>query len=475
MDCKRFVSLRQTFYMPFMSNMRNLVIIFLLVSGFFSCASKKELPVVKPEPIPLIQNYYTDLVIHYKLDKTGLTDTLNRALDDIFKDNYDLPEYDIKMTLSRPGSAFLELEGKKVLVTVPVTLNIEKKTFLTSLKARGTMEMTFLTDVDIDTLWNLKTITKLSGHKWTTKPKLSVAGVELPIETISDYAVKKSKPSLEQSIDQSIRENFTLRQKMKDILTVFDQPFAVGETAGAWLTIKPERFQINRVLNTPKTTNGKIAIKGFTTISSYKTAPPGVKHMPKVYWSEQIPDSSVFRIVADIKTEDINRQLQLNLDGKTFTSGDKSITLTRTSTACEASSFTVTADITGSAKGTLILKGKPEYDRTTHSFLVRQLDIQFKTKNVIHKAAAWIAEGKIRHELESRLRFSLGEATRQMQATINQKLRELNQQYGMDVKVGLGSTSVENFEILPGQIRTMLSSKLYFEVGIRDLRSFNRF
>jgi len=456
-------------------NIRNTFLLIVAISTFFSCAPKKELPVAKPVSVPLMQKYYTDLVIHYKLDKSGLTDTLNRTLDDIFKGSFDIPDYDIKMTLSRPSTAFLELEGKKVLVTVPVALNIEKKTFLTTLKARGSMEMTFISDVDIDTLWNLKTSTRLSSHKWTTRPKLSVAGVELPIETISDYAVKKSKPAIEKSIDQSIRENFTLRQKMKDVLSIFDQPFAVGDPASAWLTIRPERFQINKVLNEQQNTNGKIAIKGFTTITSFKPAPPSLKKMPGVYWSEQIPDSSVFRIVADIKTEDINRQLQAGLDGKTFTSGDKSITLIHTTTACDAASFTVTADITGSAKGTLIILGKPVYDPKSNAFFVDQLDIKFKTKNVIHKAAAWIAEGKIRSELASRLRFSLNDATNEMQATINEKLRELNQKYKMDVKVGLGSTSVENFELLPGQIRTLLRSSLYFEVGIRDFRSFNQF
>ena len=254
-----------------------------------------------------------------------------------------------------------------------------------------------------------------------------------------------------------------------------DQPFAVGDPASAWLTIRPARFQINKVLNEQQHTNGKIAIKGFTTITSFKPAPPSLKKMPGVYWSEQIPDSSVFRIVADIKTEDINRQLQAGLDGKTFTSGDKSIMLIHTTTACDAASFTVTADITGSAKGTLIILGKPVYDPKSNAFFVDQLDIKFKTKNVIHKAAAWIAEGKIRSELASRLRFSLNDATNEMQATINEKLRELNQKYKMDVKVGLGSTSVENFELLPGQIRTLLRSSLYFEVGIRDFRSFNQF
>lgn len=68
-----------------------------------------------------------------------------------------------------------------------------RKTFLTDLKAKGTLEMSFVTDLDMDSMWNMKTKTSLSFHRWIEKPKLSVAGLNIPIENISDIILKKSK------------------------------------------------------------------------------------------------------------------------------------------------------------------------------------------------------------------------------------------------------------------------------------------
>lgn len=73
--------------------------------------------------------------------------------------------------------------------------------------------MSFVTDLDMDSMWNMKTKTSLSFHRWIEKPKLSVAGLNIPIENISDIILKKSKQKIEESIDQSVNDNFSVRQK----------------------------------------------------------------------------------------------------------------------------------------------------------------------------------------------------------------------------------------------------------------------
>ncbi|MBK7634294.1 MAG: DUF4403 family protein [Saprospiraceae bacterium] len=133
-------------------------------------------------------------------------DTFNNAISEVFKGNFDLPEYDVKLTLSKPRPASVEIEGKSVLVVVPITVNVLKKTFLADLTAKGTLEMSFVTDLDIDSLWNMKTTTKLGYHRWIEKPKLSIVGLNLPIESISDAAINRSKSVIESSIDESVRE-----------------------------------------------------------------------------------------------------------------------------------------------------------------------------------------------------------------------------------------------------------------------------
>jgi uncharacterized membrane-anchored protein YjiN (DUF445 family) len=65
-----------------------------------------------------------------------------------------------------------------------------------------------------------------------------VAGLNIPIENISDIILKKSKQKIEESIDQSVNDNFSVRQKMKENMAMFDQPMLMD--SAAWLNIKPE-------------------------------------------------------------------------------------------------------------------------------------------------------------------------------------------------------------------------------------------
>ncbi len=448
----------------------------LLMMTFLACGSKKSVTTVPSPAADVPVNLATELVINYKLDKAGLRDTFNRAIDDALKGNFDIPDYDIKMTLSKTRPATVEIEGKNLLVVVPITVNLEKNTFLADLKAKGTMEMSFITNVDIDTIWNVKTATSLSYHRWIEKPKLSVGGINIPIQTVSDIALSKTKYLIEKGIDDSVNSSMTVKQKMKENMAMFDQPMRFDTSISAWLNIRPEKFYINRVINSKLAAEGKIAIYGISTFSTYKPQAYSVsKNLPRVYWNEAIPDSSVFRLAADIKTMDINKVLKANLDGKTFTTGDKSITLSNIVTNCDYENIKVITDVKGAANGTLIITGKPVYDRAVNGFSLKNTDIQFKTKNVLHKAAAWIAEGKIRTELEEKLRFNINETITEVQKSIDTQLAEFNRKYDMEIRLGLGSVTVESFKLMPGQIEAVMLSRFYLQVGIRDFRSFNRF
>ncbi|MBL0101952.1 MAG: DUF4403 family protein [Saprospiraceae bacterium] len=135
----------------------------------------------------------------------------------------------------------------------------------------------------------------------------------------------------------------------------------------------------------------------------------------------------------------------------------------------------VVTDIAGTVNGTLIIKGKPKYDANENSFYMENIDIQLKTKNVAHKAAAWIAEGKIRNELEKMLKFSIKDNLAEAQKNIDNQLKDLNAKYDLEMKIGIGSADVESFELKPGQIEAMVKAKFYLELRIKNFRSFNKF
>jgi hypothetical protein len=49
-----------------------------------SCATKKEVVYVPVKSPEIVKNFYTDIVINYKLDKSGIIDTFNNAISMIF-------------------------------------------------------------------------------------------------------------------------------------------------------------------------------------------------------------------------------------------------------------------------------------------------------------------------------------------------------------------------------------------------------
>ena len=106
-----------------------------------SCGSKKE--VAYTPTLDVKRNLYSDIVINYKLDKSGIRDTFNHAIDDALKANFDIPEYDIKLLLSKQKDATVEIEGKDILVVLPITIQVEKNTFLANLKAKGILLLAF--------------------------------------------------------------------------------------------------------------------------------------------------------------------------------------------------------------------------------------------------------------------------------------------------------------------------------------------
>lgn len=60
-----------------------LSIFFFCILVMNSCGTKKEVVVAPPPNVK--RNLYSDIVINYKLDKSGIRDTFNHAIDDALK------------------------------------------------------------------------------------------------------------------------------------------------------------------------------------------------------------------------------------------------------------------------------------------------------------------------------------------------------------------------------------------------------
>lgn len=456
----------------------SIITLSLLIIGFWSCSPKKAITNTSTPAAPTKANFkqmQSDIVLHYSMAKKGIQDTFDRAIIDIFKTPFEIADYDVKMSLSLPKPSKVLIEGKKLTTTLPVGILAEKSTFLADLKAKGLLEMTFVTDIDMDSLWNFKSKTSLANHKWLEHPKLSVGGISIPIETISNAVIRKTKADLESTIDQSVLESFTIKKVMTDNMELFRDPIQLASDFNGWLSIKPDRIWLSKVKNDISHAKGKMQMRLGTTFTTGQPVKSPKLALPKLYWSENIPDSSSMMLAADIAVVDINDFVKKNFDGQTFEAEGKKITINDTYLSSEADLIKVSTNVSGSIDGNLIIKTRPRYDPVKNEIYMEIVDIGLKTKNVALKAITWLAKGKIRKEIEEKLHFPLNDYIAEVQNAINAQVKDFNKEYGLGMGVKIGSVKVLSLDVLPGHITTVWQSKLWLDMVVTDFRAFNKF
>jgi len=209
-------------------NMRKITFlsILLLSTAFISCKSKKlALENYQNLNLDLPEDYSSYLTVNYKLDKKGIQDTFNMIIDQYLAGDMEFGDYGLDITIKKEDEATFEFEGRNVLINLPIFVAFSKKTIFADIQAEGALSLTFKSDVEIDSSWNLFTNSRLENYEWTKKPKLNLGGLSLNVENIANNIIEKSKEEFARNIDLSIQEQFALRARMLEVLQTVEQPY----------------------------------------------------------------------------------------------------------------------------------------------------------------------------------------------------------------------------------------------------------
>jgi hypothetical protein len=93
----------------------------------------------------------------------------------------------------------------------------------------------------------------------------------------------------------------------------------------------------------------------------------------------------------------------------------------------EAVVFAIT--VKGTVNGTVYLSGNPEYDSSTRSLFIRDLDYTIETKQILKKVADWLAHSEMRESLEKKATWYIGDridgAKDTLSTALNRNLNDL--------------------------------------------------
>lgn len=412
--------------------------------------------------------------LNYRLNKENINDTFNAVIDTMITNELLVEGMDI--TLEKIDRAEIEIEGKKVLIQVPLKITASKETFIQNIKGDGSIRFYIVSNLDIDQNWNLTSTTSLESYEWTEQPKMKLAGFNIPIEKVMNIVIEKTKDGIIHEIDRTVKEDFHLREQIIGVMYTISKPIVLDEASNTTLKVHPGKFYMSGARNTSDWTEGIIKVTGKTHIThdaKFENREDTI--MPPFLWMDEEIDSSDLYFNVDIEFDKINKLVENQFVGQTFSDGDKDITVKGIELKGYDDKVGIIADVEGSYNGQIFLSGVPDYDKYTKSLKAKDIEVKVLTKNVLHKALAWMLKGRIKKELDEMLVISLSDNIQYIQSVINQQIETINEDESIDVIADIKDLDIKKLKFSEKSIHTTIHVPLYLELKIYDLFGLEKY
>ena len=448
--------------------------VFLAISFHFISCSKKNISKIEQVNSTFVMPELKSTVnLNYKIDKQAINDTFNIVIDKYLDTDLEIDAMGMDVIITKEKDATMEFLGTQVLSTLPIRIDVTKNTFLKNLTGHGSLELHFITGIDIDTNWTLVTNTELADHEWIEKPKLNLGSIQINVSRLADEIINRSKATLEKQIDLSVKDQISFKDRLLDVLKYVEEPFLIDTLMNSWLSIRPEHIYMSHIQNDSEFAIGNVTVHGETKLSSSKPdIIPGIK-LPQFKWETQLDDTSHINVVMDVTYNQVNQYLQENYKGETIKNGDKKITIHDIYMKREGEKLVVVSDVSGSIKGKLLVSGKPVFDNTKQKFYTEDIDIDIQTKNVIHKAGAWLFKGKIKNKLKDMLDFSIQDNLDQLQELINEQISSFSKEEQVEFDADLRKLYIERFVLDNDRLHAFVTFDIFLQSKIYDLNALN--
>lgn len=418
------------------------------------------------------RDLHSEINLNFKINKDSINKSFNVILDSLFVNETDVSAMGFNVEVLNLSNASLEIQGKQVLTKLPLQINLSKETFISDIDIDASLEVTFITSLEVDSIWQVETETELEDYKWLKKPELSLGGINIGVKSLANIIIAQSKTNLENQIDSIIVEQFKLKDQIERMMFFLKDPLLIDSTLSRWLNFKPDSILLSQINNGSLFYNGNIAVHGTPLIlSSYATDQKQNSEieLPELVWIDPKKRNSILKLNFDISLDKLTQYANNNFADKPLSNGDREIILSDIIILKSNDKLSCTANVKGDFNGRVIITGTPEFDHKNQSLVTKNVDIEFKTDNVLHKTGLWLMKGKIKNKLSSMLNFSLEERVKDLQSTINNQVKQLSEDYKIDLKCDVNKIIFNEFLITEEDINVFVIMDLYLESTINNL------
>lgn len=444
----------------------------LLIAGLTACktASKPARPMEQYDAPPLIEQSST-IHVPLNINVAQMEQAINQRLQGVIYEDNDPDDGDnLAVKVEKKDRIGFGISGKDLQYRVPMTLWFKYKAGITYLTGTAEITMQFRTSFDINPDWSVRTLTQVENYEWLRKPKLQVGAIQIPIGFIGDVVMKNSQKTITKAIDRLAQEQFNLREQVELAWRRMFEPTLISPEYSTWLLIQPKSISMTPLGMSAEAITATIMVESQPSIK-IGAAPASMTptNLPPLRFGEATHRDFIVYLQAEVPYEEAERLAREQLNGETFSSGGRSVTVDNIELYGKGSTLIVNTELSGSFKGNIYLEGRPYFNAKRNTIDISDLNFTLETQNFLHKTAGWLLKSNLKRTIQEKMDFYLDQNLDELEKELHQKLSHYPISQSIYLKGTLDQLEIQNAWLAPEAIRVQIGLRGRVEVFVNGL------
>lgn len=322
----------------------------------------------------------------------------------------------VKIKVWKGDSIRIGLEGNELHYKVPLRLWLRFSFTIGALglshteyqDVEASLALEFHSRFLVDTTWKLSTITHSDGYAWLSDPVIKARFLTIPIKPVADLLLTGQQKAISSIIDKQVGMAFNMKALLLPLWSKIQDPVLISRDPPVWLRLTPLEVYLTPFIGIDSMIISSVGVNSVVE-TFFADSPSCHKRdsLPAFKIPTSLDSSFVLNLYSEISYEAATQMLRGLLVGREFTSKGKEVIVKDVSMAGVKGYALICMDFIGSYEGRVYVFGRPQYDPSTTTVSIEDLDFDLSTRNIVHKTANWLLHGVIIKNIKPYLKFPL--------------------------------------------------------------------
>ncbi len=361
---------------------------------------------------------------------------------------------DLQITIDPVGrslSASTSVAGRvQVEKRVKIDLLVTKIDELASVDVDVTGTIRAFASPEITESWSVQPNFDLTGQVSRAEARIKhIGGIDITGHV--QGPVSNALNDAKRDVEANLSEMLDPRDDAKRIWDEMSSVHKIADSPPTWLRIVPRKVSFAGFQYREDRISSALALELETTVHAQQ-APPDVEKtpLPNLDLGNPVADTFELLLPTEVSHRVLNDQLDAALSKQSIAlTNNASITIQDVAIEPLGDGVLFMLQFEASqgrlsAKGKLYLVGIPALDVEQSELRIEQLEFSVETKNLLLKAADWLAHSQILDEIKKLAVFELEDELTKAKARANEELARLRKQLPKEIR---GNVEVKNLNV----------------------------